>query len=65
MRQCLLFRYQGYRYREIAAAQGVTVATVKKQITQGHKRLRPILGPFVELFGVFLVSILLGSVGPR
>ena len=59
IRQCLLFRYQGYKYREIAVAQGVTVATVKKQISQGHKRLRPILGSFVELFGVLLVSILL------
>ena len=59
VRQCLLFRYQGYRYREIARAQGVSIATVKKQITQGYQRLRPILGPFVELFGVFLVSILL------
>ena len=27
IRQCLLFRYQGYKYREIAVAQGVTVAT--------------------------------------
>ncbi len=59
IRQCLLFRYQGYKYREIAVAQGVTVATVKKQISQGHKRLRPILGSFVELFGVLLVAILL------
>lgn len=59
VRQCLLFRYQGYRYREIARAQGVTVATVKKQIAQGHRRLRPILGSFVELFGVLLVSLLL------
>ncbi len=59
IRQCLLFRYQGYKYREIADAQGVTVATVKKQVSQGHKRLRPILGSFVELFGVFLVSVLL------
>ena len=59
IRQCLLFRYQGYKYREIAQAQGVTVATVKKQVSQGHKRLRPILGSFVELFGVFLVSVLL------
>ncbi len=65
MRQCLLFRYQGYKYREIADAQGVSVGTVKKQITHGHKRLRPILGRFVELFGVFLVSILLRSAGPR
>lgn len=59
IRQCLLFRYQGYKYREIADAQGVTVATVKKQISQGHKRLRPILGQFVELFGLLLALILL------
>ncbi len=59
IRQCLLFRYHGYKYREIAVAQGVTVATVKKQISQGHKRLRPILGSFVELFGIILASILL------
>lgn len=58
MRQCLLFRYQGYKYREIAEAQGVTIATVKKQVSQGHKRLRPILGHFVELFGIFLIVIL-------
>lgn len=59
MRQCLLFRYQGYKYREIADAHGVSIATVKKQISQGHKRLRPILGPFVELFGLLLVLTLL------
>ena len=59
MRQCLLFRYQGYKYREIAEAQGVSVATVKKQINHGHKRLRPILGRFAELFAVFLLSLLL------
>ena len=58
VRQCLLFRYQGYKYREIAKAQGVSITTVKKQISQGHKRLRPILGRFVELFGVFLVLVL-------
>jgi RNA polymerase sigma-70 factor (ECF subfamily) len=59
IRQCLLFRYQGFKYREIAEAQGVSVATVKKQISQGHKRLRPILGPYVELFGILLVLTLL------
>ncbi len=59
MRQCLLFRYQGYKYREIADAQGVTIATVKKQISHGHRRLRPILGQFVELFGVLMAWILL------
>lgn len=59
MRQCLLFRYQGYKYREIADAHGVSITTVKKQISQGHKRLRPILGPFVELFGLLLVLTLL------
>ncbi len=58
IRQCLLFRYQGYRYREIAAAQGTTLDTVKKQISQGHKRLRPILGSFVELFGALLLALL-------
>ncbi len=63
IRQCLLFRYQGYKYREIAAAQGVTVATVKKQVSQGHKRLRPILGAWVELFGVVLALILLRLAG--
>ena len=61
MRQCLLFRYQGYKYREIAAVHGVSITTVKKQISQGHKRLRPILGRFVELFGVFGVLFLLLS----
>ncbi len=60
VRQCLLFRYQGYKYREIADAQGVSIATVKKQVSQGHKRLRPLLGSFVELFGVLLLSMLLG-----
>ncbi len=64
MRQCLLFRYQGYKYREIAEAQGVSVTTVKKQVSQGHKRLRPILGAYVELFGVFLALILLWWAAP-
>ncbi len=60
MRQCLLFRYQGYKYREIAEAQGVTVTTVKKQVSQGHKRLRPILGRFADLFTVLLLTLLRG-----
>ena len=59
VRQCLLFRYQGYRYREIAEAQGVSVATVKKQVVDGHRRLRPLLGSFVELFGLVLALLLL------
>lgn len=58
IRQCLLFRYQGYKYQEIAVAQGVTVDTVKKQISQGHKRLRPILGSFAEIFGLLLALLL-------
>ncbi len=64
IRQCLLFRYHGYKYHEIADAQGVSVATVKKQISQGHKRLRPILGSFVEFFGVWLLATLPQLVGP-
>lgn len=64
VRQCLLFRYQGYKYREIADAQGVTVATVKKQVTEGHKRLRPILGRFAEVFALFLALPLFRRAGP-
>lgn len=58
MRQCLLFRYQGYQYGEIARAQGVSVPTVKKQIGEASRRLRPLLGSFVDLFGLILLLIL-------
>lgn len=60
-RQCFLFRYQGYKYREIAQAQGVSIETVKKQIGKGHRRLRPILGSIVELFSLLLSAALFCS----
>lgn len=55
MRQCLLLSYRGFRYREIADAQGVSVTTVKKQLVEGRRRLRPLVGDFVEHFGIWLV----------
>ncbi len=64
MRQCLLLSYRGFRTKEIATAQGVSVNTVKKQIGEGRRRLRPLLGDFVEHFGIWLVLGLLQSLGP-
>jgi DNA-directed RNA polymerase specialized sigma24 family protein len=55
----LLFRSYGYTIEEIARAQGVAVATVKKQIQKGLKRLPDLLDPEVELFGLSVVLILL------
>jgi RNA polymerase sigma-70 factor, ECF subfamily len=58
MRQCLmLHHFHGYRYREIADLQGVSVGTVKKQIIEGRRRLRPALSAFAKLFGLFLVLL--------
>ena len=54
MRQCVLLSYQGYSYREIADAQEISIATVKKHLIEGRRRLKPILGGFVELFTAVL-----------
>ncbi len=59
VRQCLLFRLQGYTYGEIAEIRGVSISVVKKQLREGHKRLREILGPSAELFSFLLVLTLL------
>lgn len=52
MRQCVLLRYQGLRYREIARMLGVGVDTVKKQLAEGRRRLLPILGSVAGLVTV-------------
>ena len=50
-RRCVELReFHGYKYKEIAKIQGVSVATVKKQIREGRKRLRPALGTSAKLF---------------
>ncbi len=56
MRQCLLFRYHGYRHEEIARAQGCSVATVRKQVQNAYKRLR-VLDPLIEVLGLLAVLI--------
>ena len=44
MRQCiLLFIYQGRKYREISDLLGVSINTVKSQISQAKKRLKTLL----------------------
>lgn len=59
MRQSLLLFAQGYKLREIAELRRVSIATVKKQIQQGRKRLRALLGPGSKLFGLVAILILL------
>ncbi len=58
MRQCVLFQSYGYKIDEIAQAQGVSVATVKKQVQLGRQRLRN-LDPLIELFVLSVIMVLL------
>lgn len=44
MRRCFYLRvYQGLRFREVADVMHVTIDTVKAQLAEARKRLRPIL----------------------
>ena len=53
MRQCMLLRIGGeLKYREIAAVMRVSIATVKSQLSEGHKRLEPLLADHFEVFAV-------------
>lgn len=62
MRQSMLFYYvHGYKQSEIAKLQGTSVNTVKKQLVDGRKRLRPVLSVFVEMFSLLLVVLLMVS----
>ena len=59
IRQCVLLRFQGLKYREIACLLGVQVDTVKKQLAEGRRRLRPILGsvPFLGSVGSLFTTL--------
>ena len=60
MRQCIeLHHLYGYKYREIAHLQGVSIATVKKQVLEARKRLRPVLLPAAGLFALLALFLLL------
>lgn len=50
MRQCFLLRFHGFKYREIARLLGVQVDTVKKQLAEARRRLRPKLDALAGLF---------------
>jgi RNA polymerase sigma-70 factor (ECF subfamily) len=50
MRQCLLLRVQGLKYREIARLLGVGIDTVRKQLAEARRRLLPVLGGVAGLF---------------
>ena len=50
IRSCLELQYfQGLKLREIAQVQGVSVATVKSQVQEGKKRLKPLLEDRLDL----------------
>ncbi len=58
MRQSmLLFYVHGFRQSEIATLQGTSVNTVKKQLVNGRKRIRPLFSLFAELFSLLLVLL--------
>lgn len=48
MRRCLLLFAHDFTYREIADILGVTLNTVRSQISNGYRRLRPALGPYLQ-----------------
>ena len=57
-RQSMLFYYvHGYQQSEIAKLQGTSVNTVKKQLVNGRKRLRPLFSVFMELSGLLLLVL--------
>lgn len=59
MRQAmLLFYIHGYQQAEIAKLQGTSVNTIKKQLVDARKRIRPAFSVFAELF-ILLVVVLL------
>ena len=58
MRQCFLLRFEGFKYREIACMLDVQVDTVKKQLQEGKRRLRPILGALAGLFSIVFTTYL-------
>lgn len=60
MRQSmLLFYIHGYQQAEIAKLQGTSVNTVKKQLVDGRKRIRPLFSVFADLFILLVVVLLL------
>lgn len=46
MRRCLLLFAEGFTYQEIADLLGVSLNTVRSQISNGYRRLRPLLEPY-------------------
>lgn len=62
MRQSMLLYYiHGYRQAEIAKLQGTSVNTVKKQLVDGRKHIRPLFGVFAEFFGLLVLVLLLAA----
>lgn len=62
IRQCMLLYYvHGFTRSEIAQLQGTTVNTVKKQLADGRRRVRPILSEIVEILGLLLAVLVLAA----
>ena len=62
IRQSMLLYYiHGFKPSEIADLQGTSPNTVKKQLVDGRKRIRPHFSVFVELFSLLLVVLLLAT----
>lgn len=55
----LLYYFHGYKQSEIADLQGTSVNTVKKQLVDGRKRIRPLFSVFAEVFSLLMVVLLL------
>ena len=53
MRQCMLLRVgQGLKYNEIAAVLKISLATVKTQLAEARKRLKPLLERYADVFDI-------------
>lgn len=51
MRQCVLYRiHHGLKYRQIAERMGISIGTVKAQLSEAEKRLRAELGDYFDSF---------------
>jgi RNA polymerase sigma factor (sigma-70 family) len=52
MRRCVQLRFgQGLKYKEVAEALGISIETVKSQLHNATRRLRPLVASYFDRGG--------------